>query len=148
MRIRYSAAMLVGLISLAVLLNATRTRSATLVQAAEPAAASAASSAYLPLVMNASSSSTTAVSMQNFAYHPGALTVPVGTVVTWTNDEAQSFILHTATSGVPGAPSGVFDSPFMSSGQSFEFTFTSAGTFSYYCRVHGAAMTGTVTVVP
>lgn len=89
---------------------------------------------------------TAAVSLMNITYNPKSITVHVGTQVTWTNNDGG--IAHTVTSGTPGAPSGTFDSGNLNSGQTFQFTFSSAGTFSYYCRIHGAAMTGTVNVVP
>lgn len=89
---------------------------------------------------------TAAVSLQNIAYHPNSITVHVGTTVAWTNND--SGIQHTVTSGTPNAPSGAFDSGTLNSGQTYSFTFSTIGTFAYYCRIHGAAMTGTVNVVP
>ncbi|MDE3088563.1 MAG: LysM peptidoglycan-binding domain-containing protein [Chloroflexota bacterium] len=88
-----------------------------------------------------------AVALMNIAYNPRSITVHAGTKVVWTNRES-SAIQHTVTSGAPGAPSGAFDSGTLNSGQVFQFTFSSPGTFAYYCRIHGAAMTGTITVVP
>ena len=88
-----------------------------------------------------------AVSLQNIAYNPNAITIHVGTKVTWTNSE-MSAIPHTVTSGTPGAPSGSLDSGTLNPGNSFQFTFNSTGTFAYFCRIHGAAMTGTVNVIP
>lgn len=87
------------------------------------------------------------VSLQNIAYHPGSITVKAGTRILWTNMET-SPIPHTVTSGTPNAPSGIFDSGTLNPRQSFQFTFNSPGTFAYFCRIHGAAMTGTVNVVP
>ncbi len=89
---------------------------------------------------------TAAVSLRNIAYNPKSIMVHVGTKVTWTNND--SGIPHTVTSGTPGAPSGTFDSGTLNSGNNFQFTFNTTGTFAYFCRIHGAAMTGTVTVVP
>ncbi len=89
--------------------------------------------------------SAAAVSIVTSSYRPATITVPVGTTVTWTNNDS---IQHTVTSGVPNSPSGLFDSGTLNTGQTFSFTFTSPGTYSYYCRIHGAAMTGTVTVTP
>ncbi len=91
------------------------------------------------------SGGTTAVSMQGIAYAPKNLSVHVGGNVMWTNNEG-SAIPHTVTSGAPNAPSGTFDSGTLNPGQSFAFTFNSPGTFAYFCRIHGAAMTGTITV--
>lgn len=67
-------------------------------------------------------------------YDPSPATVAVGTTVTWINNDAT---LHTAVSGNPNdGPSGVFESPFLTKGQTFEHTFDSAGTFDYYCTLH------------
>jgi predicted lipoprotein with Yx(FWY)xxD motif/plastocyanin len=85
------------------------------------------------------------VSMKNTAFNPNTLTIRVGTTVTWSNDET-SPIPHTVTSGSPNALSGMFDSGDLNPGQTFQFTFNAPGTFQYFCRIHGAAMTGTVTV--
>jgi plastocyanin len=83
--------------------------------------------------------------MKNTAFNPNTLTIRVGTTVTWSNDET-SPIPHTVTSGSPNALSGMFDSGDLNPGQTFQFTFNAPGTFQYFCRIHGAAMTGTVTV--
>jgi len=54
--------------------------------------------------------------------------------------------MHTATSGNPdGGADGVFDSDIMSAGDKFEFTFTDAGNYDYYCILH-PWMIGTVNV--
>ncbi len=88
---------------------------------------------------------TNKVSLKDLAFNPNSITVKVGTTVTWTNDETGG-IQHTVTSGAPNAPSGVFDSGTLNPGQSFQFTFRNPGTFTYFCKIHGAAMTGTVVV--
>jgi LysM repeat protein len=90
---------------------------------------------------------TAAVTLRNIAYNPNSITIHVGTKVTWTNGES-SAIPHTVTSGTPGAPSGTFDSGTLNPANSFQFTFNTTGTFAYFCRIHGAAMTGTVNVIP
>ena len=89
------------------------------------------------------SSNPNAVSMQNEAFNPKDTTVPMGTTVTWTNNDN---ITHTVVSGVPGSPDGLFNSGNMSKNQTFSYTFNTKGTFKYYCSVHPAIMTGTVTV--
>lgn len=86
---------------------------------------------------------TATVIIQNFAYQPQDLRVPVGTTVTWVNHDSAP---HTVT-----ANDGRFDSKLLDQGQSFSFTFDQVGTFPYYCVFHGnpgAGMTGTVTVLP
>jgi plastocyanin len=62
-------------------------------------------------------------------YSVNALTIEVGTTVTWTsNDPGQ---MHTVT-----AVEGAFDSGFLETGQSWSRTFTEAGEFEYYCLPH------------
>ncbi|MFF4410599.1 cupredoxin family copper-binding protein [Streptomyces sp. NPDC001262] len=78
------------------------------------------------------------VAIVNYAYAPATLTVSRGTTVTWSNSDTAP---HTITSSV----SGPLDSPMLNQGDSFSFTFSSAGTFSYYCTVH-PTMKGTVVV--
>jgi plastocyanin len=69
-------------------------------------------------------------------------TINVGDTVTWTFADGQP---HTVT-----ADGGAFDSGAQQSSGTFQFTFASAGTFDYYCEVHGQAgglgMSGTITV--
>ena len=69
-------------------------------------------------------------------FNPITLTVPVGTNVTWTNKDGNP---HTVTSN-----NGLFDS-FLAFGQSFIYTFTERGSFSYYCKPHDE-MSGKVIV--
>lgn len=68
-------------------------------------------------------------------YVPDPLNVATGTPVTWTNDDST---LHTVTSGSPeGGTSGTeFDSSYLAAGKTFQHTFSSAGTFDYYCTLH------------
>ena len=88
-----------------------------------------------------------------YCYGPEAVSVPVGTAVTWSN---QSGVGHTATactaSVCSGAPASTGSNTFAVSigaanGSSGAFTFTSPGTYTYYCSIHGyAAMHATITV--
>ncbi|MHA7734334.1 cupredoxin domain-containing protein [Nitrosopumilus sp. S6] len=76
-------------------------------------------------------------------YDPEVITVSVGDTILWDNADNT---VHTVTSGIPPADAtGVFDSEMMMAGDSFEFTFTEAGTFDYYCTFH-PWMVGTVNV--
>jgi hypothetical protein len=83
-------------------------------------------------------------------------TIHVGDTVKWMFP-SQTF--HSATSGICTAaggyyddggctPDGSFDSGQLYAGQSYSHTFTTAGSYRYYCSVHGAMMTGTVQVDP
>ena len=79
-----------------------------------------------------------AATINNFAFSPNPLTVPVGTRVVWTNQQAG--VPHTVTSDT-----GLWDSGTVPSGGTFAFTFTTAGTFAYHCNIH-PTMHGTVIV--
>jgi len=89
-----------------------------------------------------------AVSISGIAYHgpngDGSFTIPIGTRVTWTNNDP---FAHTSTSDA--TPTPVWDSGFIAAGGSFSFTFTQAGAFPYHCIIHSTfpAMHGTITVV-
>lgn len=82
------------------------------------------------------------VDIKNFLYAPAAVTVPVGSTITFTNRDAAP---HTATSGASPSPDGVFDSGTLKQGASRTVKVTKAGTFAYYCAIH-PFMKGTVTV--
>ncbi|NUP52746.1 MAG: cupredoxin family copper-binding protein [Catenulispora sp.] len=70
------------------------------------------------------------IQIVGFAFAPQSLTISVGDSITWTNqDEAPHTV--TTTSG----PQSI-SSPMLSKGQSFTFSFTAPGTYSYYCAVH------------
>ncbi|MGK4592614.1 cupredoxin domain-containing protein [Amycolatopsis sp. w19] len=80
------------------------------------------------------------VMMQDYAYGPAALTVRAGDTVTWMqHDQAPHDVV---TTSAPVA----FRSPQLSAGQSWSYTFTKPGTYSYYCSVH-PDMRATVTVL-
>ncbi|WP_067992580.1 cupredoxin domain-containing protein [Nocardia pseudobrasiliensis] len=80
-----------------------------------------------------------AVNIDNFAFAPATLTVPVGTTVTWTNRDEEP---HTVA-----AADGSFHSPGMGTGATYSFTFTKAGSFAYICSIH-PFMKATVQVTP
>src|SRR5712691_5580161 len=65
-----------------------------------------------------------------FEFTPGTLNVPAGTSVTWLNHDS---IVHSVTEGAPDAPGGLFDSGLFDQNQSFTFTFTDPGQYSYFC---------------
>ncbi len=69
----------------------------------------------------------------NKCYFPYSLEVKVGDTVIWNNDDVAA---HTVTSGNFPEHDGLFDSSVFMSGSTFEFTFSDAGTFDYYCFVH------------
>ena len=77
--------------------------------------------------------------VDDWCYMSSALTVSVGTTLTWINSDT---LPHTVTSGHADAdavgidiPNG-FDSGFMSGGDEYEHTFDVAGFYDYYCQLH------------
>lgn len=77
------------------------------------------------------------VEIGNFNFTPAELVVPVGSTVTWTNtDDAP----HTVTS-----TDKTLNSPSLNTDGQFSFTFTSPGTYAYFCAIH-PFMTGKVVV--
>jgi nitrite reductase (NO-forming) len=61
-------------------------------------------------------------------YSINVLTIPVGTTVTWTNDDST---MHTVT-----AVDGSFDSGYYGEAESWSYTFSDPGEFEYYCLPH------------
>ncbi len=80
------------------------------------------------------------VNIQGFAFNPSSITVSAGTTITWTNKDSTT---HTVTS--TGGPAS-FDSGNLTQGQTFQYTFTQTGTYTYRCDRHPTTMTGTVVV--
>ncbi|MPZ22141.1 MAG: hypothetical protein GEU28_01025 [Dehalococcoidia bacterium] len=78
------------------------------------------------------------VTIIDLSFDPVQFEVPVGTSVTWTNDDTAP---HTVTSD----DGSTFASETVESGQAFEFTFDAAGEFAYHCEIH-PGMQATVTV--
>jgi plastocyanin len=77
------------------------------------------------------------VFIEGMAFNPATITVTAGTTITWTNKDA---IAHTVTSNT-----SLFDSGSMSTSATFKFTFATAGTYSYFCKIH-PNMVASVTV--
>ena len=107
--------------------------------------------------VNARGADVTTVKMIHFTFDPATITIPAGSTVTWTYDEdpadpqpgceSPEFRLvpaltcpgHSTTAvqlGADGAPlwdSGVH----RADGFPYSHTFTTPGTYAYYCVVHG-----------
>jgi plastocyanin len=79
------------------------------------------------------------VTIDNYTFSPGTLTVPVGTTVTWTN---RDFDVHTVTAD-DNPPT--FKSAGLDTDDTFSFTFNKAGTYAYHCSLH-PHMTGKIVV--
>ena len=91
----------------------------------------------IPVGCGSSTAAANTVEMQNLQYFPAFLTVSVGTTVTWKNTEVGK---HSVTSDA-----GLFDSGFFSPGDVYTYTFNSAGTYRYRCKIQ-PGMTGTIFV--
>jgi plastocyanin len=79
-----------------------------------------------------------AVTVADFAFAPDSIEVPVGTEVTWSNEDDTT---HTVT-----ADDAAFDLSLDGSGTTASHTFDEAGEISYHCSIH-ESMVGTVVVV-
>ena len=115
--------------------------------APSPAAPSSAASAATP--------AGPVINLSSLMFNPSTTTVPVGTTITWRNDEP---ITHTVTSGryegvdkTTGLrssqdPDGTFNAKLEGKGKTFSFTFTKPGSYTYYCDIH-QGMNATIVVV-
>lgn len=70
------------------------------------------------------------VQMVNYAFAPASITVNEGDTITWTNQDTAPHTV-TTTSGPQS-----LNSPYLSKGQSWSYTFSAPGTYEYYCTVH------------
>ena len=77
------------------------------------------------------------VKIDNFSFGPAAITVKVGTTVTWINRDD---IPHTVVSD-----DKLFKSKVLDTDEKFSYTFSKPGTYPYFCSVH-PKMTGKVVV--
>jgi len=100
------------------------------------------------------------VSMKDFAFMPATITIKAGATVTWTYDEVATDPMgcegpqfqipgapvscpgHSTTAVDPGSQNGhLWDSGVhRASGFPYSRTFTTPGTYKYYCTVHGGSM--------
>ena len=78
------------------------------------------------------------VSMGDDFFTPAPVTISVGDTIRWTNGGDDR---HTTTSY-----DGLWDSLDLKTGASYSQTFPVAGTFQYFCTIHGGKMQATVIV--
>jgi plastocyanin len=71
------------------------------------------------------------------AYSPNPVNVSVGTTISWLNSDTTT---HTTS-----ADGGAWNSGNVAPGSRFNFTFQSAGQFTYHCQIH-PGMVGTIVV--
>jgi amicyanin len=77
------------------------------------------------------------VKIDNFTFTPQSVTVKAGTTVTWINEDD---IPHAVAAAGKSFKSKVLDT-----NDKFSFTFTTAGSYEYFCSLH-PHMTGTIVV--
>jgi plastocyanin len=77
------------------------------------------------------------VDIDQFTFLPQRITVKAGTTVTWINEDD---VPHTVASS-----GKVFKSKALDTADKFSFTFTTPGTYEYFCSLH-PHMTGAVVV--
>lgn len=68
------------------------------------------------------------IGIARFQFGPSTVTVPVGTTVTWINQDDNP---HTVT-----ADDGSFTSRGLDNGQQFSHRFDAPGTYGYHCALH------------
>ncbi len=85
----------------------------------------------------------TNVLLKNFAFNPTPVSIKVGDTIHWIWQEDD----HSVT-----ADAGDFDSGVLNNGATFDRMFMTAGTFRYFCKIHGgpagSGMSGQVVVTP
>jgi plastocyanin len=84
--------------------------------------------AMLALGAVAAQDATNVITIDNFTFSPKELTVAVGTTVKWVNhDDIPHLVVEKKTT---------FRSKALDTDDSYSYTFTSAGTFDYFCALH------------
>jgi len=117
--------------------DANTLRSALVAAALGAATATALAAVVLPgWAQNAPSG--IAVSIDNFTFTPPSLKVKAGTTVTWTNKDD---IPH----GIAASDNAFTKSKALDTDDSYSFTFTTPGTYQYFCYIH-PHMVGTIVV--
>jgi plastocyanin len=73
-------------------------------------------------------SSAIEIRVDNFTFAPQTLTVSVNSTVTWVNKDDIPHVI--------ASDDGLFKSKALDTDDKYSFTFSKAGTYSYYCSVH------------
>ena len=82
---------------------------------------------------------TTTITIKNYMFGPQTVTIKKGTTVIWTNTDIAK---HTVTADDGSGPT----SKFFGQGESYSYTFSKAGIYTYHCEPH-PYMTATITVL-
>jgi plastocyanin len=94
------------------------------------------------------------INIKDFSFTPARLTIKAGTKIVWS--QTSTTTIHTVTSGNPAVdpttkvaqpvPDGKFASGDLKPGATFPFTFSTPGTYTYFCSHHPDKMQGTIIV--
>ncbi|CAN5305547.1 hypothetical protein BH09BAC2_BH09BAC2_05110 [soil metagenome] len=97
----------------------------------------------LPLVFLGVSAKATIwnVNVSNFQFSPNTLNVVVGDVIHWQWVGGN----HTTTSTSVPSGANTWNNNITLANQTFDYTVTQAGSYSYLCQIHGAGMSGSFT---
>src|ERR1700747_1209074 len=68
------------------------------------------------------------VKVDNFTFGPETLTVPANSTVTWINKDDVPHVIASSD--------GLFKSKALDTDDKYSYTFSKAGTYSYYCSIH------------
>ena len=85
-----------------------------------------------------------AIAIQNYSFNPKTVTIKVGTTVTWTNLDSGHHMISNQGTAMFG-PGKIFLSKVLGKGDTYSFTFTTAGVYPYFCVIY-PTMLGTITV--
>lgn len=78
------------------------------------------------------------VSIANFAFSSGSVTIKAGDAVKWTNDDQFAHSIKSDNGAFPNSTN-------LNTGNSYEFKFTTPGTYNYSCGIH-PSMRGQIVV--
>jgi plastocyanin len=95
------------------------------------------------LILKSTFAATHIVQVSNFQFSPATVNAVVGDVIEWT--WVSGFHNTNSTSVPPGASPWV-EQPIQSAGQTYSYTVTVAGTYTYDCTIHPTQMLGTIVV--
>ena len=92
---------------------------------------------YVLLTVTSVAGEVVRVAINDLAFSPADVTAKVGDTIEWVNGD---FVDHTATD-----KGGAWDVA-IAAGNAAQLSLTTAGTFSYFCKIH-PGMTGTIHVI-
>jgi amicyanin len=118
-------------------MSISKTVRSALIAAALGAASAPIVAAVIPPAL-AQKAQVTVASIANFTFDPKTLTIKAGSTVTWTNKDD---IPH----GLAWANNAFARSKALNTDDSTSVTFTTPGTYQYFCYLH-PFMTGTIVV--